>query len=279
MLITWQDYNPEIFSKKELDYSRRIMTKVLQKFFIKSVVVTGANRGIGLELVRYFAKQNKLDGVSKTKVISCSRRMSPELEELLEEVHHVELEVTDSKSLENAVSKVSTIVGDEGLNLLINNAAIMRHGKGSLGCTEAELTETLNVNVTGIHSVTRKFHPLLKMGAAFQKHIPHSCARAAVLNISSELGSIQNTKNSFTTAYRVSKAAVNMLTKCASHDLVKDDIICLSVHPGWVRTDLGGPQAPLSAEESVADIVEMIEQFTKEHNGMFVRKGLVAEPY
>ena len=254
--------------------------KVLQKFLIKSVLVTGANRGIGLELVRYFVDQNKQLNEQPVKVISCSRGLSPELEDMLSEhVYHVGLEVTDNMSVEAAVKKVSDIVGADGLNLLINNAAIMQHGKGVLGCSDQEMKETLTVNVIGPHSVANNFHPLLKLAAECNSDTPLSCARAAVFNISSELGSIENTKNSFTTAYRVSKAALNMLTKCQASDFIKDGIICLSVHPGWVRTDLGGPRAPLSTKESVEDIMHMISHCTEEHNGMYVRKNLVSEPY
>ena len=254
---------------------------MLQKFLIKSVVVTGANRGIGLELVKYFVEQNKqYEGHSQpVKVISCSRCSSPELDDLLDHISHIELEVTDAKSVSMAAKKVSDIVGPDGLNLLINNAAITYHENGVIGCSDQEMRETLDVNVLGPHSVTNKFYPLLKQAAECNSHIPLCCARAAVLNISSELGSILNTNNSFTTAYRVSKAALNMLTKCQASEFIKDGIISMSVHPGWVRTDLGGPRAPLSTQESVEDIAHMIAHCTEDHNGMYVRKNLVSVPY
>lgn len=253
--------------------------RVLKEYFIKSVVVTGSNRGIGLELIKYFVEQNKQHGDNKVKIVSCARKMSPDLKEISGDIYHVNLEITDLKSAAVAAEEVSNIVGSDGLNLLINNAAIMKHGKGVLGCSDLELMETLEVNVVGQHIVTNSFYPLLKRAAECNSYVPISCAKAAVINISSELGSIQNTTNSFTTAYRVSKAALNMLTKCQASDFIKDGIVSLSVHPGWVRTDLGGPRAPLSTKDSVEDIAYMIENCTEKHNGKYVRKGLVTEPY
>lgn len=251
----------------------------LGKHAIKSILVTGSNRGIGLELVKYLVEQNEKTSDSKLQIISCCRQSSPELEAIKDKVHIVQLEVTDTGSVDNAVKRASEIVGDNGLNVLINNAAIMKHGKGVLGCSENEFIETLSVNVIGAHSVTNRFYPLLKQSALINDKIPVSCARAAVVNISSELGSISNTRNSFTTAYRVSKAALNMLTKCASTEFIKDNVLCISVHPGWVRTDLGGQRAPLSTRESVEDIVNILNQCAEQHNGQYVRKGLVLEPY
>lgn len=245
------------------------------KFLPRSVLVTGANRGLGLEFVRYFVRNNQHSNVQPTKIISCSRKMNSDLEELLEDIHHIELDVTNESQVNDAASKVSKIVGDDGLSLLINNAAIMRHGKGISGCSVSEMKETLDTNLIGVHAMTRSLHPLLKKAAASQSDLPISCARAAVCNLSAELGSIKGTnRNYLYTAYKVSKAGLNMLTKCTAVDLIKDNIICFSVHPGWANTELGGPQAPLSAEAAVADMIEIMEACRKKHNGAFLRKGM-----
>ena len=255
--------------------------KVLQQFPIKSVLVTGCNRGIGLELIKYFAEQNKKNNDQPVKVISSSIGLSSELNNLLSEhIFHVELNVTDTSSVSAAVQKVSDIVGNDGLNLLINNAAIMYDDEGVLDCSDQAMKETFNVNVIGPLSVTNLFHPLLKLAAECNSEVPLSCARAAVFNISSQQGSIHDTKTSSKTAYRVSKAALNMLTKCQASEFIKDGIICLSVHPCWVLTDLENPRAPLSYKEAVKDhIVQMITHCTEDHNGMFARQNFVPHPY
>ena len=251
--------------------------RILHQFPLKSVLVTGSNRGIGLEMVKYFVKQRSEH--EPIKIISCSRSLSKELKCLTGSISHVELDVTNEDSLLKAVHRVSEIVGDAGLNLLINNAAVMYRGEGVLGCSERDMEETFKVNVLGPHSVTKNLYPLLKLASRNNSHIPPSCARAAVINISSELGSIQGTKNSYTTAYRVSKAALNMITKCQASEFIKDGVLSLSVHPGWVRTDMGGLNAPLSVQESVEDIAHILINCSQEHNGMFVRKNLIPEPY
>ena len=84
--------------------------KVLQQFVPSSVLVTGANRGLGLAFVKYFVQNNAAAGAS-TKVISCSRRISPELEELLEDIYHIDVDVTEQESVKMAANKVSDIVG------------------------------------------------------------------------------------------------------------------------------------------------------------------------
>lgn len=248
---------------------------VLQQFLPRSVLITGANRGLGLEFVKYFIRHNQQPGIQPTTIISCSRTMSSELEHLLEDVHHIDVDVTNEVHVKDAASKVSKIVGNDGLSLLINNAAIMRHGKGIAGCSVAEMQETLDTNLIGVHTVTQNFHPLLKQSAESQAHLPISCTRAAVCNLSAELGSIKGTnRNNLYTAYKVSKAGLNMLTKCTAVDFIKDNIICFSVHPGWAQTSLGGPQAPLSAETAVEDMIEIMKTCTKKQNGAFLRKGM-----
>ena len=249
--------------------------KVLLPFLPRSVLVTGANRGLGLEFVKYFVKKNQLPGAQPTTVISCARKMSPELEELLEDIHHIDVDVTNEVQVNDAASKVSKIVGSDGLSLLINNAAIMRHGKGVSGCSVEEMKETLDTNLIGVHAMTRSFQPLLKQSAESQADLPVSCSRAAICNLSAELGSIKGTnKNFLYTAYKVSKAGLNMYTKCSAVDLIKDNIICFSVHPGWAQTGLGGPQAPLSGEAAVEDMIEIMSNCTKKQNGAFLRKGM-----
>ena len=253
--------------------------KVLQQFMPRSVLVTGANRGIGLEFVRHFVRMNRMSKDSNlenhTKIISCCRNMSSELEELLEDVHHVDLDVTNEMQVKEAASTVSKIVKNDGLNLLINNAAVMRHGKGIVGCSVDEMRETIDINLIGAHSMTKSFHPLLKQAAESQSDVPVSFSRAGICNVSAELGSIKGTnRNYIYTAYKVSKAGLNMLTKCTAVDLIKDNIICISVHPGWAKTDLGGPNAPMSAEEGVSHMVEIMNSCSKKHNGQFLRKGM-----
>ena len=203
--------------------------------------------------------------------------MTTDLEEVLNKdcVYHLPLEVDDDSSIGVAAETVSQIVGKEGLNLLINNAAIMTHGKGIRGCSKSELMRSYDVNVASILSLTNVMYPLLKTSAENLSKYPISFARAGIINISSSLGSItETTSNSSTPAYRISKAALNMLTRCQSLEFVKDGVLTVSVHPGWVRTDMGGPNARLSVDAAAEDIVKIIQTAGRSHNGKFIRREL-----
>lgn len=93
--------------------------------------------------------------------------------------------------------------------------------------------------------------------------------RAAILNMSSLLGSIADNDLGGLYAYRASKAALNAATKSLSRDLLSDGILCVALHPGWVRTGLGGPNAPMDVETSVGQLWQTIVNLKDEHNGGF----------
>uniref|UniRef100_A0A3B3ZZP5 C-factor n=1 Tax=Periophthalmus magnuspinnatus TaxID=409849 RepID=A0A3B3ZZP5_9GOBI len=99
-----------------------------------------------------------------------------------------------------------------------------------------------------------------------------SCRKAAVVNLSALLGSIELTPQSYenfsTLPYRVSKAALNMLITCAAVELKKDEILCTLLHPGWVQTDMGG--ANVNAQESVQGMLKIMNSMTEKHNGVLL---------
>ncbi|OWR54369.1 short-chain dehydrogenase [Danaus plexippus plexippus] len=113
--------------------------------------------------------------------------------------------------------------------------------------------------------------PLLKQAAQNNSDKPVGVGRAAVINMSSVLGSIaQNDVGGFY-AYRCSKAALNAATKSMSIDLKKDHILVASMHPGWVRTDMGGKKAPLDVDTSVAGMFSTIQKLTEADSGKFLQ--------
>ncbi|KAI3371777.1 hypothetical protein L3Q82_024333 [Scortum barcoo] len=114
------------------------------------------------------------------------------------------------------------------------------------------------------------FLPLLQTAAAQSTGM--GLHRAAIINISSILGSITHNwgegANFKSYSYRTSKAALNMVTRCLAADLGSDGILCVSLHPGWVKTDMGGPLAPLTVEESVSGLLAVLSSLTdKDHGG------------
>ena len=91
-----------------------------------------------------------------------------------------------------------------------------------------------------------------------------------VVNLSSDLGSISGNESGGWIAYRASKAALNQLTRTMAAELKKDGFICIAMSPGWVRTDMGGPGAPLTPEDSVAAMLEVMDRLTRSDTGRFL---------
>ncbi|XP_052399668.1 C-factor-like [Carassius gibelio] len=113
--------------------------------------------------------------------------------------------------------------------------------------------------------------PIISFRRAAAEGSDMGIQRAAVINVSSILGSVQliwGSSESYT--YRPSKSALNMVMRCLATDLETEKILCVALHPGWVCTDMGGPVAPLSPEESISSVLSVISGFTEKHHGGYV---------
>ncbi|KAF4094937.1 C-signal [Onychostoma macrolepis] len=237
-----------------------------------SVLITGANRGLGLQMVRQL-----LDTPNRPqKIIATARNpaAAKELQELAKShpnVHVLPLDVTSDSSVNAAAQSVESFVGADGLNCLINNAAINIPSELDTVTRDA-MMKTYESNTVAPLFVTKAFLPLLRRAAAEGGDMGFQ--RAAVINVSSVLGSVQlnwGEGASFKSyAYRASKSALNMVTKCLAVDLEAEKILCVALHPGWVRTDMGGPMAPLSPEESISSVLSVISGLTEKHHGGYV---------
>jgi NAD(P)-dependent dehydrogenase (short-subunit alcohol dehydrogenase family) len=222
---------------------------------LKHILITGANRGVGLELARKYTQQGD-------HVFAGCR--SPEKAQALEtlsaqhpgQVTIVPLDVTNEESLERSVAQVSTSI--KALDLLFNNAAINPGNEHLSEVTTESLLQTLQVNAVGAVLVAQKFVSLLRAGE-----------NPKVINVSSEAGSIARMQHFRGYSYYGSKAAMNMFTRSLALDPQTDGIIVISLHPGWVRTDMGGPNAHLSTSESVEGIMRVTEGLTPADNGKF----------
>ncbi|XP_042293706.1 C-factor-like [Sceloporus undulatus] len=225
----------------------------------RSVLVTGSNRGIGLEIVRQLLeKKNHAEKIFAT----CRDPEGPGAQNLRNlaakhpEVEIIQLDTSDPSSIRNAAARVSERLKGTGLNLLINNAAIVNE-KSLDSETPEGMAEVYKTNVIGPFVACQAFLPLLKKAAQESPQKGMSCSKAAIVNISSEGGSITHVLMWETIpalSYRCSKAALNMLTKCQSLGYATDEILCIALHPGWVQTDMGSAQATLPANVSVRDI-------------------------
>lgn len=194
--------------------------------------ITGCSRGIGLEMIKQLATQPD-SAVQTIFATARSQQPSEQLGEIVKNdkrVHFIQLDVDDNASIKKAVAAVQQQLGDRGLDILINNAGVLHHDEGrSLGMDSLE--STLKTNVVAVQRVTAAFLPLLRAGQKKQ-----------IINISSTVGSIgmvEEFARSPWTAYKVSKAALNMLTVQLSMDLQSEGFTVVPVSPGWLKTDLG----------------------------------------
>ncbi len=212
------------------------------------VVVTGANRGIGLELVRQLLARGDV-------VDACARRDSAELAALACPALHVHrVDVTDDAS----VAALASALGEAAVDVVINNAGINRpHQK--LGDLDLALTaEIYATNAIGPLRITHALLPNLRRGSA--KKLVH---------VTSGMGSIADNGSGGSYGYRMSKAALNMMSKSLAVDLRAEGIISFVINPGWVKTDLGGGAAPTPVADSVRGILARIDEATLETSGTF----------
>jgi len=221
----------------------------------ETILITGSNRGIGLALVKEYAKRDA------TIFATCRKPAeADELQRLSQEhdIHVLALDINDVSSISAAVEQVQSTAGK--LDLLINNAGIYpeRSDSRDFGSLNAEAVgEVVTTNSVSPVIVTQAFHPLLK-----QSDNPR------VVMISSHMGSIErSTGNSM--AYRMSKAAMNMGARTLASALRRDGIIVITTHPGHVATDMGGSHAPVSPQESAKGLSTVIDNLRSEDSGEF----------
>ncbi|XP_053555496.1 C-factor-like [Bombina bombina] len=240
------------------------------------ILITGCNRGLGLEFVRQLLE---LPNPPKQIFATCRDPTSPQNKKLNDlaashpSVVVIKLEATDPASVKEASKEVESHLRGSGLNVVINNAGIMP--ESTLESADAEdFLHVYNTNVVGPLLVAKALLPFLKKAAEENPKGPLSSNKAALINMSTLLGSIEKTPETFfyypVLSYRCSKAALNMMTHCQSLGYKKDGILCTAFHPGWVQTDLGGANAPLTADQSVKGMIKVLSCLSEKHNGLLL---------
>jgi len=236
----------------------------------KSVFITGCNRGIGLELVK------QLLGLETPPVnlFATYRNISDELKDLDSKhsnLHLVKMEITDTSAYPSIVKQVEDIVGDEGLNLLINNAGLLPRNRDLESVTPEAMREAYEVNCIAPLFIARSFLPLLDKAAGKQGTDKRSAHRSAIIQMSTAVASIAENTGGSTYAYRCSKSALNQSMKSMSVDLKDRGILVMAMHPGWVLTEMGGPNAQISTEQCVLGMLDTIDQLGDKDHAAFLR--------
>jgi NAD(P)-dependent dehydrogenase (short-subunit alcohol dehydrogenase family) len=199
---------------------------------MKTALITGANRGIGFEISKQLAEKGFLVFLS-ARNNEKGNKAAEDLKKKGLNIEFLQLDVIDKESIASAVEKFGT--KSKNLDVLINNAAILIDD-GDITKLELEtFQQTLTTNTIGPYLVIRAFLPFMESGSR-------------IINISSDSGSLHN-MGSKTPAYSISKTALNAVTRQFAAVLKKKGVAINSVHPGWVRTDMGGLLAPRSLKK------------------------------
>ena len=221
---------------------------------MRHAFITGANRGLGLE----FCRQLLAEGWG---VHACCR--APESADALAKLaiesrgglRVMGLDVADGLQISELPGRLE---GVGHLDLLVNNAGVLVSGERFGNVRAEDLVRSFAVNACAPLLITQSLAPLLGRGH-----------HARVLCVSSQLGSIAQAHEFRTVSYAVSKAALNMGVRRLAAELGRHGVTVVAMHPGWVRTDMGGTTAPLTPEVSVRGMLRIAQQLTPEDGGRF----------
>ena len=231
---------------------------------MRRILITGSNRGIGLALVNHYLTQDDTFIIATCRNPDSADDLKTVADTNPERIKIVELDVVDSKSIASAVDTIHELV--DGLDMLINNAGILPGGVdnrdpqiSAFGQLDPDaMLNVFKVNTVSPVIITQAFADLLRNG----EHV-------RVINVSSDAGSITMRNKGCDYSYPSSKAGLNMMSRCLSGDLRGDNIIVISLHPGFIKTDMGGVNARLELNEAIPTMVETIDNLTMDDSGQF----------
>jgi len=223
---------------------------------VKTVLITGANKGIGHEVARQLAAKgfHVFVGARNAKA---GRKAAEEIAKKGDKATFLDIDVTDNDSVTTAAREFSNI--EDHLDVLVNNAGIIVDGDSAiLEISDDLFRNTLETNTLGALRVTRAFVPLLSKSKS-----------PRVINVSSGGGQLTGGADGWSPAYCISKTALNGVTSQLATALAKFAVN--SVCPGWVRTDMGGQGASRSVEEGADTIVWLAGEAPQDLTGKFLR--------
>ena len=211
------------------------------------VLITGANRGLGLEFARQYSEAG-------WQVIGTARKPDSATDLRETGARVVQLDVTDADS----VARFASELDGQPIDLLINNAGVLDRNSAFPEVDIDTVEWILDVNVLGPMRVTQALLPNLSAGD-----------RKTIVSISSGLGSLAQNESGGLYGYRESKVALNMFSRSLANELRDDGFIVVAMNPGWVQTDMGGENAALTPEQSITGIRSVIDGLTPGDTGTF----------
>lgn len=217
-----------------------------------TVLITGANRGLGLKFTELYAQK-------KFNVLATCRtpHNADGLLELAKKNNQISVLPLDVGIYEEVENLAETIKASP-IDILINNAGIWR--SSTLGSINRQAwLESFTINSIAPYEVTQALLPNIKKGSLKK-----------VVSITSKMGSIDDNTSGSSYIYRSSKSALNMVMRSLQHDLSSYGIATLTLHPGWVQTDMGGMNALITDEQSVSGMINVIDKLNIENTGRFI---------
>ncbi|MDB4040568.1 SDR family oxidoreductase [Methylophilaceae bacterium] len=219
---------------------------------MSTVLITGANRGLGYEFVKQYSENG-------FEVLACCRNINnaKELKELAETSNKIKVYELDVGNVK-AIKSLSQQLQNEKIDVLINNAGIYRSSTvGNINYDE--WIESFKVNTIAPYQIVENFLNQIINGDLKK-----------VVSITSKMGSIDDNTSGGSYIYRSSKTALNSMMRSLTHDLKNQGIATLTLHPGWVRTDMGGPGGWIDSFESVQGMIKQIDKLTLDNSGTYL---------
>ncbi len=219
-----------------------------------NVVITGANRGLGLGFVKNYLGKN-VDVVSTTRDLKSSKELLALKEKFPNNLEIFELDLVK----ESGGYTLENFLGDRPIDIVINNAGVGSTNQHFEAVSPKPWLEVLKVNLIAPLIITQSIINNVKKGSDKKIYF-----------LSSQLGSIGDNASGGMYIYRSSKTGLNQVVKSLSVDLKPQGITVVSLHPGWVKTDMGGPNAPVSIDESIEGMMQVIDATDIRDTGRFL---------
>tara|TARA_B100000780_G_scaffold273618_1_gene237429 strand:- start:202 stop:888 length:687 start_codon:yes stop_codon:yes gene_type:complete len=219
---------------------------------MKTVLITGSNRGLGLAFAKCYSENNY-------NVIACCRNtdIASDLISLSKKYNSIQIHSLDVSNTDQ-IKALSNSLQSQPIDILINNAGIYR--PSTFGNIDKDgWMDSFLVNTIAPYEIIQNFLPNLLIGESKK-----------VVSITSKMGSIDDNTSGGSYIYRSSKTALNSMMRSLSHDLLSQGISTLTLHPGWVKTDMGGAGAWIDANESVKGMMNQIEKLSINNSGQYI---------
>ncbi|MFM2203926.1 MAG: hypothetical protein RLZZ605_890 [Bacteroidota bacterium] len=216
-----------------------------------TVLITGTNRGLGLEFVKQYALDNY-------EVIACTRKINKNdaLHRLQASFQNISIHILDVENFQS-IDQFAKILKNP-IDILINNAGL--YPNSSFDDINYEVwLNAFKINTLAAFKMTKAFLPHLRKGELKK-----------IASLTSKMGSIDDNSGGGEYIYRSSKTALNMVMKSLSIDLKPHDMSFITLHPGWVRTDMGGPNGLIDVDESVTGMKRQIDKLSIKTTGQFI---------